>query len=327
MRKHSDVIFIAPEGPEPQTAVARLWRILRVLFRAIRQSGTVDIVYLRHHPLALPLALMLHLRRTPRVDELNGPIEDFRTVYPWLSLMWPLVREASRLLLKTATAVVVVSDALAAYARDLGVQDPKITVVHNGADLDHFRPDSGVMNEESPYVVFVGAWTAWQGLETALEATELPSWPAGVQLVVAGRGPLEEAVRCVDRQAVVPRGPVPHDEVPRLLVGAVAALSPKTSDARWSSPLKVYEAIACGVPVVVSDVGEQAALVNEHRCGVVVPPQDAAALAEAVAWLVRDRSVRARMGAAAASVRDQIGWGERTAQLDNLIRQIFETAS
>jgi len=61
-------------------------------------------------------------------------------------------------------------------------------------------------------------------------------------------------------------------------------------------PLALLEAMACGRPAVVTDVGAAAAVVGHDRAGLVVPPKDADALADAVTGLLRDRRLAARLG-------------------------------
>ena len=61
-------------------------------------------------------------------------------------------------------------------------------------------------------------------------------------------------------------------------------------------PLKLFEAMACGVPVVVTDLPGQADIVSRYRCGLVVPADDPVAIADAVATLARDEPLARLMG-------------------------------
>jgi glycosyltransferase involved in cell wall biosynthesis len=60
--------------------------------------------------------------------------------------------------------------------------------------------------------------------------------------------------------------------------------------------LKLFEVLACGVPAIVSDLPGQSDLVRKHRCGIVYPLDDAHALAQCVAELVRNPDVARMMG-------------------------------
>ena len=133
-------------------------------------------------------------------------------------------------------------------------------MVGNGANTDLFLPaPSHPAPEARPYAVFIGALASWQGVGTILEAAAAPAWPDGVDLLIAGDG--RERDRVLETARTNPHirwlGTVPYDEAPALVAGSMAALVPMSDivRSRWGlSPLKLYEAMACGVPVVASDL-------------------------------------------------------------------------
>ena len=117
-----------------------------------------------------------------------------------------------------------------------------------------------------------------------LDALRHPNWPAGVQLLVIGAGAQQHLVQ----QAVQAGLPVrwlgyrPHEQIPELIAGAIAGLIPITNPRGRSStgvsPLKLYETLACGIPVIATDLPGQAEVVRAGNCGIVIPCDDAAAL-------------------------------------------------
>src|SRR4029077_20715606 len=84
----------------------------------------------------------------------------------------------------------------------------------------------------------------------------------------------------------------PHEQIPELIAGAIAGLIPITNPRGRSStgvsPLKLYETLACGIPVIATDLPGQAEIVRAGKCGVIVPCDDPGALAGAVAELAAD---------------------------------------
>lgn len=329
LRRRHPVQLLAPSRV-PQRglrgAARRVGRTVGLQLRAARAVRDSDVAYVRHHPAVLPLAWWLQRHGVPQVHEVNGPVEDFALAHPALGPVVGLLRWMSVAGLRRADVVIAVSDQMAAHLRSQGIPADRLRVVHNGADLDRFGAGSvATAARTSPYVVFVGALTPWQGLDVLAAATREPTWPDGVRVVVAGDGPSRTQLDAARPGAVDALGTVPHDRVAGLLAGALAALSPKTPAARWSSPLKVYEAIAAGIPCIVTDVGEQADLVRSLGCGLVVPPGDPAALAGAVGHLLEDPAGRAAMGAAATHARPSISWDGRVQGIEAMLSELTDT--
>ncbi len=109
-------------------------------------------------------------------------------------------------------------------------------------------------------------------------------------------------------------GQVPHRAVPALLALAEISVDPVHDDAaaRARSPLKVFESMALGVPVITGDVGDRAAILD-GVAGLVVAPGDAAALAAGIRLLLGDEERRRAATAAARRQAEKYRW-ERLAQ-------------
>ncbi|MGZ8528179.1 MAG: glycosyltransferase, partial [Candidatus Limnocylindrales bacterium] len=123
-------------------------------------------------------------------------------------------------------------------------------------------------------------------------------------------------------------GTIPYREVGAVIAGSLAALVP-TSDlggARVSpSPVKLYEALASGVPVVASDIAGVGEIVRAHDCGLVFPSGDALELARRVADLAGDPGLAAAMGARGRTAAvERYSWDVRAAQTEAVIEQTLE---
>src|SRR6266478_1027903 len=95
-------------------------------------------------------------------------------------------------------------------------------------------------------------------------------------------------------------GAIAHTDVPGLLASMDAAVAPYPDLADfYFSPLKVYEYMAAGLPVVASRVGQLAQLIRHEDNGLLYPPSDTAALAAALERLRREPALRQRLGRAA----------------------------
>jgi glycosyltransferase involved in cell wall biosynthesis len=176
--------------------------------------------------------------------------------------------------------------------------------------------------------VFVGALASWQGIDVVLRAVQSKAWPRDVDLVIAGdgkeRGRIQVAARASDRIRWL--GTIPYEESAILVSGSLAALVPMVDVPRSKfglSPLKLFEAMACGVPVVASDLPGLRDVVQAHDCGIIFPAGDPDALAHAVADLaehpVRAREMGSRGRAAAVAL---YSWDVRAGQTEQILLQM-----
>ncbi len=197
-----------------------------------------------------------------------------------------------------------------------------VSVVPCGVDVETFFPAGPVLPRRLPHrVVTLGRLVPRKGFATVVQAlTGLPD----VELVIAGgsAGPeperhclqvLAEELGVDDRVRMMPQ--IPRADVPALLRSAdVVVATP------WYEPFGIVpvEAMACGVPVVASAVGGMLDTVRPGVTGLLVPPRDPHALAEAVGSLLAQPRTRARFGQAAAErARTLYSWDSvaaRTAQ-------------
>ncbi|WP_322490298.1 glycosyltransferase family 4 protein [Chloroflexus sp.] len=138
--------------------------------------------------------------------------------------------------------------------------------------------------------------------------------PSAVLLLIGGGEdlPLLQAYTAQQpwRDRVIFTGHVPYSMVRALLALADVSVDPVRNDAvaLARSPLKIIESLALGVPVITGDVGDRAEMLAFGAAGVVVPPDDAVALAVAIDELLNDPARRAAMAAAAAAHARRYDW-------------------
>jgi glycosyltransferase involved in cell wall biosynthesis len=296
------------------------WRLIRALSR-------VDAVYMRAHFAALPASLWCSLRRMPVVQEINGLPDDIFVTYPWLGWLGGFVKASYRWQMKLAGHVIVVTEGLRGWAlAETG--HSRVSLIGNGANTRLFSPEGPVPDGQGSYIAFVGGLTAWHGISVMVEATRHPAWPEGVRLVIIGDGKESGQVRAAMLSDGKGRlswpGRLPQAEAAMWLRGALGALS-ITQDAQGHlgtgvAPLKLYEAMASGAAVIVTDLPFQADLVREVGAGLVIPMADPAALARAVASFAADPDASMQMGArGAAYVEAHASWAVRAQDTGRII--------
>ncbi|MFJ7524346.1 glycosyltransferase [Streptomyces griseus] len=178
------------------------------------------------------------------------------------------------------------------------------SVIHNGVDLDRFRPGGGGDRAEAraslplprgadadaPLVVCVGRLTRQKGQDVLLRAwRRMPV--AGARLVLVGDGPDREGLEASAPPGVQFTG-AREDVRPWIRAADVLVLP-----SRWEGmALAPLEAMACGRPVVLTDVnGARESLPPGHEEHCLVPPEDPEALAEALTALLADPELRASL--------------------------------
>lgn len=328
------VTLYEPHWPVRNSAsgyVARLLEFGLVQWRLWLSIFKVDAVYMRQHPCLLPSVLVAKMFRKPVVMENNGPREDLYIAYPFSRRFSYFFGWVTRLLFQLADAAVTVTPELADMLRG-ETRNGRIHVIPNAANVDVFRPDA-VCCRQMPehYVLFFGALTKWHDIPTIVAACMEADWPKGVDVVIAGDGSQRHVVEqaAASCSSIKYAGVIPYREMPGVIAKSELVLVTGCNfggRAAWGlSPLKLFEAMASGVPVLVTDLPGQADVVREHRCGLVIPERDPAALAKAVTRLWEDKELRAAMGhrAREAAVTDY-SWALRSKATSDILSSLVE---
>ncbi|HEX2121129.1 MAG TPA: glycosyltransferase family 4 protein [Thermoanaerobaculia bacterium] len=227
-----------------------------------------------------------------------------------------LYRWAEKRSARTADLVIALGPAMAGHARARGATDDRIAIVPNGVgprdigvDDDHPRRFDGVPLS----LLFVGRLAVEKGIGDLLEAMRmLPD----VRLSIAGQGPLEASLPRLPNVTFL--GAVPRAQLGALYRAADVLVAPSISEAL---PMVVLEALAAGTPVVACPAGDIPLVVRDGENGLLVPPRDPQALANAIRSLAADRGrLRALAANARPSVLPRFSWEATGALLRDAVR-------
>lgn len=285
-----------PQGG--QVTVANLRRTVRDTLAVGRAARRSDIVHI--HSALAPTVTVLRASLMASAARLAGSRVVMHAhggnIETWLSDPWR--RGLVRLALAPADLVIAVWTAgVTALARAIG--DAKVRLVDNGVRLDDFP--SEVRPRRVPRVLYVGLLTSRKGVLDLVEASHL-LLDRGVdhELWLVGGTPDEgPAAEVPVRAAAAGVAHLLGSRPPEEMATAYAAADVFCLPSWWEAmPLSVLEAMASGLPVVATDVGDVARAVRDGETGFVVPPRSVGALADALELLLRDDDLRDRMGSA-----------------------------
>jgi glycosyltransferase involved in cell wall biosynthesis len=300
---------LPPPLGSPHLRLARAASVAR-LARAIRPDAIVE----RYHNFGGEAIRAAAGIGAVAVLEVNAPVVDYegspKALIDRALLVEPMRRWRERL---CALADVIVTPDRATLPRGLPLE--RIYTLEWGADTERFRPGAGggppfARPGVATLAIFAGAFRSWHGAINLVEAVRIlrARGRRDIGAVLIGDGAELPRVRAASRglDAVVFTGAVPHDRMPAALAAAdigvapfeIGAHAPLALGFYWS-PLKMFEYMAAGLPVVAPAVDRIPSLVADGREGVLYDPDGkAGALADALATLA-DPGVRAPLGRAA----------------------------
>jgi len=282
---------------------ARLFTLLR--------SGRFDVVNAHGATvLTLLLCLLKQLFRLPLIYSAHGAVTDEISLG---ASYRPFKRSIERFILRQCDALTVVSQLLRTRLKwPDAPEGERAWVIHNGIDSGYFQP-TGSQRFRSAYplagdfIVFVGNASYLKGIDVLLQAAERLPCP----LVIIGpssdfHGRLRARHRGLyERGRVLATGPLPDDLVASAYESSSVFVLPSRQD---SFPMAALEAMAKGVPPVISEAVGIRELIRDGDNGYVVPVEDAERLADRVSILLRDRQLRLQMGERARATVAGLTW-------------------
>ena len=203
------------------------------------------------------------------------------------------------------------------------VEPGRIVVVPDGT-----TPPDGPLPRRDPVtrtVVYAGQLYRWKGVDTLLDA--MATLPDARLTVLGGRGSPDDPdlLACQQRarelgivDRVEFRGFVPHAEVRRTIAGAGAAVLPLPDNlmARYfTSPLKLFDYMAAGAPIVASDLPTVGEVLTDGDNALLVPPEDPDALAAAIRRLLVNHGLADRLRRTAYDQVQAFTWDARAARI------------
>ena len=345
--------LVAPGGLPDSSALPSLWSTsgnyyrLRKEIREIRYNGALyrslypqlaawrpHFIYERYSLFGLAGLALAHRLGVPHLLEVNAPLREERT--RTIGLLLRRTSEISdRLVFRGTSHVLVVSDALHRYVRAHGATAQRITVLPNGVDIKRFVPDHGSrglrrslgIRPDDFLIGFAGSLKPWHGVELLLEAfARLRQQNLKLHLLIVGNGPQRDAVKaCVSWLGIVESvtftGSLPHEQMAPVLASMDVAVAPYVDIPDfYFSPLKIFEYMATGLPIVASNAGDIGAIVRHGETGLLFSPGNVDDLTDCLRRVVTDRALAGRLGTQARRWVEEHSWDRNVQAVIGLVR-------
>lgn len=327
----ADVTLAAPERRNnPVASDPFAFYGLPRSFRLVRLPAANTIGGRLPGHLALGLALFSFLFSVKRFLRREGPFDAVYTreawLLPFLGGKHLLAYEAHDLPgggrwffrrgLRKASVITATSDALARKLSAFGARN--VVIERNGVDNDTFGVER-VSSDNAKIVLYAGQLQAWKGIGTLLAASRLLAPDVRVVLV----GGLEQDIQ--KWKAAVPDaradfvGLRPREEIPSWLAKAQVCVVPNSANTHesvnFTSPIKLYEYLASGCPVVASDLPSLREIIDE-QVAVFAEPDDPKSLAGAIRRVLDEpEAARERARRGKTLVRERYGWNARAERI------------
>jgi glycosyltransferase involved in cell wall biosynthesis len=320
-----DVISLPLAYSNRDSLFRRGWTFLRFALRSVRLALTLeaDLVFATSTPITavIPGLAAKWLRGLPFVFEVRDLWPELPRA---LGLRNPFLLGGMSLLeflgYRSADACIGLSPGIVEGIRARADGRLPVAMIPNGCDLGVFHPSRRAkltlpgVGPDDFVAGFTGAHGVANGLDALLEvAQELKRrGDTRVKLIFIGDG--REKERLAARAAELGlTNCLFFPPVPKTELGAITAsldcglmvLKDVPAFYRGTSPNKFFDYVAAGIPVLNNYPGWLAGLITEHRCGVVVPPGDPVAFADALQSLAADPAARRTLGAAARSLAEK----------------------
>lgn len=331
-RQMRQLLFSDAHTPRQQARAGETYGLLlnqtigRELER-LHRHWRVDAVYERYSLWSHAGAAFARAARVPYLLEVNAPLREEQRRYRHLENE-AAAASLEALLFRAADHVIVPSAALRPYVVEHGARAGGVRVMPNAADPESFARRSATPRSSGEFVIgFLGSLKPWHGVAFLVRAfRQLHRRDPSYRLLIVGEGPLRRPLERQVRQYGLQEatrfvGDVEHEAVPGLLaqMDVATAPYPRLRDF-YFSPLKVFEYLAAGVPVVASDIGQLGEILVAGETALLHPPGAVTEMARQIDSLRQHPELAGRLARAGQRlIRRRFTWRHNADRLVKLI--------
>jgi glycosyltransferase involved in cell wall biosynthesis len=266
-----------------------------LIIEIFKMRKTVDIIHAHSH-LYFSTNICVFIRilhSAPLIITNHGLISS--SAPKWLNTLYK--KTFSKATFRIADHIICYTDIEKETIAKMGIDPKRISVIHNGVDTTFFVPGDSKKSGDKKQILWVGRFVTGKGVEYLIEAfSQVQKKIPGAQLFLVGDGP--EKIAIEDRikklhlhSSVTLIDYLDNEELPEIYKNSDIFVLPSLME---GVPRTLLEAMACGVPVVTTDLPHLVGIIE--GAGLVVPPKDPALLSDAILSILEDRSLAETMG-------------------------------
>ena len=221
--------------------------------------------------------------------------------------------------------VILVDPSQKPYFIDRGFEDERLTIVRNGVDTSLFKPgDISLKVDEIIDFVYVGRLSYDKGVHLLLDAfKEYHQENPKSRLTVIGEGMLKNKLdSSVNDGSVIWLGAIEHNKIPSVLQKMDAFVIPQNIGGLG---LSVMEAMACGLPVITTAIGETKRLLRKDE-GILVAPDNISSVIDGMRTLAEDKKMRESMGVRCREkIEREYSWHNQIELIEDVYKRTVES--
>jgi glycosyltransferase involved in cell wall biosynthesis len=315
--------------------------LLFLLLYLVKNLPQYDIIYAREFHAVIIALLPRLIFRKKLVFEINGIANEERRLKKdsfFNGILVFFIKRAEGVATRYSGKLICVAPQIKLYlSEQFDCPPEKIEVISNGVNTKLFSPMYGSpllvtwkerlgIRSSDTVIAYVGNLAPWQGIGEVIDiAFRLLSKNNDLKFLIVGEGPLKSLLlkkvlnSGYDRNIVF-TGMVNHEEIPFIINLADICVAPLK--VVTGSPIKVFEYMACGKPVVASRI-EGLEFIETEGAGRLTLPEDIAGLEEALSELIREPLKRADMGHKGLQIaRERFSWESRVGEIEDLLNKM-----
>lgn len=333
-RGHEVHVITSLDDGLPVESMENGFFVHRIFWRKIRFLGTIsfwikiflvlkkinpDIVHAQNIGNGIPAFLAKKIFKKPYVVYGHGS-----DVY----LPWRFKKPISKLVLKNADAVIALTEDMKKAIKKIYNRD--VLVIPNGIDLEKFEDLSRVtfrkrwkIEDEEKILTFVGTLRPIKGVEYLIRAMKIIRQKnADARLMLVGNGEEREKLEKLVKELILEEyvrfiGKVQNEEVPEYMAASDIFILPSLSE---GFPVTVLEAMASGLPIIVTRVRGLQEIIKDGENGFLVEPKNPEQIAEKVLMLLEDDELRERISKNNKEQAEGYSWESVVARLEKVYR-------
>jgi len=315
-----------------------LCKVVRVLKRS-----KADIIIVRDLPLALIIGIIGRILKIPTILDMaeNYPaalIAYSKPTYkPFLFMNGILPRLYERISLRFIDHIFVVADEQRIRLVKLGISKERISCVLNTPDLDVFYGSIEMdlkevsLSRKRPILLYIGKVDKHRGGHLLIEAMPLilKQYPQAI-LKIIGDGTELNSLRSLTKildleRSVELKGWVNFPEIPKIIQDSTICLIPhlKSEHTDTTIPNKIFDYMAMGKPVIVSDCEPLKRIIEEEKCGLTFKSGDAKDLADKVIRILEDHNINVYGVRGKKAVEEKYNWDNDSKEVLKVINTIY----